>query len=681
MGDRVTTFGATACGKRSRSAIGPIVLALLSVLLLTVPSAPAQSPGRPNASDLPGSVVLGAGIAVCERNRPVVSRVVLVPDADTYLQEVARWSPLGQWPVLFENDPRAAAFIRAFRPEEILVVPKTDRRLPPDSEIRDLVIAGAAKVAWGARELGIDWKRIYDPIGWVPPGLVVTSSSDPAWTAAVALSAGRGLPLAFIDDALGPVDGEMSEVGVRALAREIEKAAAATGYAWKGLGDELDAVAICRSMPGRCRFSPPPGVTVRIPNRPKNEGPFATTDVLCRGDNGERWGYAGWIWGDEARAASMAMSSLFLERRNVWIVSGYPDKGGWAEYAVEEAATELAQAGYASMSFEGERASIEEWRRLTMGAIPPDILYLNSHGNPREFHLHEDARAVPQDFPFAERPMVLGMVHSFALQRPNDPTTVGGRALQRGVYAYIGSVDEPYLAAFVPPLLQTRRIRAGVPVLLAGRWWPGEGAMSGIWKITTIGDPFMLAPPPGTVPRRIVPLTEAPSIPAGRPLVDRAQELMAEIAETPDRAGDAVDLLVLLDRDQLAIDLWENLMQEGSAVAIAAASSRIIDPLFRARKWRELVRAYRRIPAELRDDDARDMLWHLLAPRLSGIQSRETILLLRSQIREPQVEEDLRLLMPHLDRVLGAGAGRAEVRRRLAEERDEARRARLERLL
>ena len=66
------------------------------------------------------------------------------------------------------------------------------------------------------------------------------------------------------------------------------------------------------------------------------------------------------------------------------------------------------------------------------------------------------------------------MVHSFSLQRPDDANTVGGRFLSRGVYAYVGSVDEPYLAAFVPPALQVRRLAVGVPFLLAGRMWPGE---------------------------------------------------------------------------------------------------------------------------------------------------------------------------------------------------------------
>ena len=69
---------------------------------------------------------------------------------------------------------------------------------------------------------------------------------------------------------------------------------------------------------------------------------------------------------------------------------------------------------------------------------------------------------------------------------PDDGKTVGGRWLERGVYAYVGSVDEPYLEAFVTPRLLTNRLQMLTPFLIAAREIAAPP-----WKITTIGDPLM----------------------------------------------------------------------------------------------------------------------------------------------------------------------------------------------
>ena len=662
-------------------------IALVVALLLIAPGVSpvsGQQASKPQASSKkeppPWQVILGAKVALCEKNRPIVSRVVLVPDPDTWLQQVARWSPAGQWPVLFESDPRTAAFIRAFDPEEILRVPATARKLPDDQEQRQALMLGACNIAWGAIDPRIPQKEVFKRYGWKPPGFAVTTTRDPAWTAAVALAAGRGLPLVFLDGDLGAVNGEMSSAELERLEQGLRTAAEETGYTWDRLGDDLDAVAICRSMPVRCRTTPPPAARVSLGGRDPGDGPYATTDALCRNDDGSRWAYVGWIWGDEARSASVAMSSLFLQRRNAWFVSGYQDTGPWATYAVEDAAVELAEAGYASLYFDDDKASLEEWRRLLLGGFPADILYLNSHGMAWKFHLFEDEEALPQDMPFLQRPMALSMVHSFSLQKPGDPNTVGGRALRRGVYAYIGSVDEPYLTAFVPPILQTRRLRVGVPFLLAGRQWAGSGPMAGIWKITTIGDPFMIAPPPDMFHVPMVPLADAVPVPDAVPLIDVARENMKAIADDPDRAFDAIQGLVLLGRDKLAIELWERLQENGDPAAISAAASAVLDPLFRSRQWGEFVEAYDRLPRESRNADTRDMLWHLAAPRLSSIQDPQTMSLLRQEIREPFPQADLELILPHLDRALGPGSAQSELARRIDAEPDERRRAALERL-
>ena len=134
-------------------------IGLLTVLsctfLMEMAAARSQSsapkgPPAAAAAPPPWPVLLGARVMLCERNRPVASRVVLVPDAATYLEQISRWSPLGQWPVLFEDDPGTAQFIRAFKPDEILRVPPTERLLPEDLEQRQRLATAVAKISFRA---------------------------------------------------------------------------------------------------------------------------------------------------------------------------------------------------------------------------------------------------------------------------------------------------------------------------------------------------------------------------------------------------------------------------------------------------------------------------------------------------------------------------------------------------
>ena len=642
-----------------------------------VPTVPQQPPAAV-APTPPWPVLLGARVMICERNRPVASRVVLVPDAATYLEQISKWSPLGQWPVLFEDDPGTSQFIRAFQPDEILVVPATARRLPEDLEQRQQLATAVAKISFGATDPRIGFREHYEKLGWRPPGFVVASMNDPAWTAGVALAAGRGLPLVFVDGDFGGPNGELSARRLRELELMIRDGARSTGYEWAGLGDGLDAVAICRSLPGRCRMDVPKAAQVRLQGRAPS-GPYATMDAICRNDDGQRWGYAGWIFGDEGRSAVMAMSSIFLDRRNIWMFSGYEKQGQWNVYEVSKPAGRLAELGYASLFFEEGDADLASWIRLLRGAIPADVLFMNSHGSPTLFHVSGNQRAYPQDIPFSEKPLALQMIHSFSLKQPATPDTVGGRFLERGVYAYVGSVDEPYLSAFISPRLAVERLAAGVPFLLAGRYWPGGGMMSGVWKITAIGDPFMQAIPPQL--RVIKPATDPPAIEGGVNLLESAKAMMAATKTNPMQGAEAIRLLELLGRDKIAVQIWKNIESSDDQAAIAAAAPEAIGPLFREKDWPDFMAAYGRLSRENRSRDSRDMLWHLATPRLNSITDPNTIAFLSAEIREPMPAVDLERLMPHLDRVLGRGAGRAAVQRYLEDESDASSRKALQALL
>ena len=191
---------------RGGNAISHLIISVMSIMVTigtALPASIGMAQAPPDAPVTrpapPWPVLLGAKVMLCEQNRPVASRVVLVSDESTYLEQISKWSPAGQWPVLFEDDPGTPRFIRAFAPDEVVRVPSTERLLPEDRDIRRKLAAAVTKISFGATDPEATYAEVYANFGWRPPGFVVTSMDDSAWTAAVAISAARGVPLAFVD--------------------------------------------------------------------------------------------------------------------------------------------------------------------------------------------------------------------------------------------------------------------------------------------------------------------------------------------------------------------------------------------------------------------------------------------------------------------------------------------------
>src|SRR5215510_11407694 len=80
----------------------------------------AQPQPAPPAPPMHWAIALGTRALVTERTAVCVDRVVLVPDAATYLHEISLWSPQRRWPVLFEDRVLAPMFIRRFKPAQVV---------------------------------------------------------------------------------------------------------------------------------------------------------------------------------------------------------------------------------------------------------------------------------------------------------------------------------------------------------------------------------------------------------------------------------------------------------------------------------------------------------------------------------------------------------------------------------
>lgn len=608
--------------------------------------APAGPQGA-EAQQIPWPITLGMRVAQVPLRVPVLDRVVIVPDAATYLDEISRWSLGGRWPVLIEDGFFAPTFVRAFKPASIVRRgPATP--LPADAAAQQKLVERAIAHAWcpapAARPKDSPVPEApleaFKAVGFQPCGVVFASMADPAWTAAAALAAGHGQPIVWLDGNLGEPWSSMPVPAVVSLSETIERGVRETGLPYGALGDAIDAVTLCRVASGRALV--PPGPRYALPQGAsiKGDEAVALTDALCRDEVGKRWAVAGWIFGDQARSAYMAMSSLFLDRSTALCFNSYESDGQWGRYGMAEAEAALKEAGFAVTVIDGPQASGGAWVNMCMGGISPDVLLVNSSGNVDFFELWSKMKLRPEQVPIANRPVAMQFIHSWSLGMPEVVDTVGGRWLDHGAYAYVGSVWEPFLSAFVPPVLFTQRFVNLVPFAWCARWT--EGPMDALWRVTVIGDPLMttLGPKRPRPPRQAADPLSADR--GERELRDAARESLVA-AKAGDGAADyaaAMRALVLSGDDAVAQQVWAVASAKGPAVAAACAVD-ALGPLFRAKDADAFLAAFRAAPPDRLSLRDRDMLWQLWTPTLSSVKDAATLEWFATQVRERRPYVDL----------------------------------------
>jgi hypothetical protein len=425
---------------------------------------------------LPWQIQTGLRVASLRARVPTVDRVVLVPDEATFLAAIQQWSLSGRWPILIEDQQYTQMFIQRFRPAEIIHLPQVKQPLPTGRELRQRMLRAAA-VAWSPTK-GESLTQTWQRLGWQPLGVVITSERDPARLAAVALAADRGQPLAFLDRDFGSPNETLSPTEWQSLQTSVQRLVKDTGYPYADAGDLIDTVTIVRQL----------AVKYQLGEKAKEE--FAVTDGLARHSNGQRWAIAGWIYGSPARAIYQAMCSIFLAQKTALFYNSYPNEDAWGQYGMDEAAHRLGEVGFGVELIQRPEAGVQNWGRSTQG-LDRDLIFVNTKGGPSSFDLG-DGQAFVRDVPFLHSPTAVHFIHSWSATAPGDRNTVGGRWLEQGAYAYVGSVHEPYLQAFISPGLLVERLRLSVPFLIAARQIEAPP-----WKITTIGDPLMTILKPG----------------------------------------------------------------------------------------------------------------------------------------------------------------------------------------
>lgn len=625
---------------------------------------PPPQPGQTQQlrfEELPPAMRLGLRADSVRRSAAVIRTVVLVSDPASYVEAVARWSIKGRYPVLFDDGSALmrediARFVRAFKPDRVVRFSAADEaRLraergdnapaplwPADAAGRQAMMDGALFRAWGtasAQEFVAKLAELQLP----PPGVVVANPSDPAWPAALALAAGRAQP--FLWGALsGSVNGTLASDEAERFCASLETSCQNMGLPWRDLGDAVDAVTLCLNAPARVQM----GVDKIV----------ALTDLIGRRlpdgapdrENGVRWAWAGQVFGSEAQSSYRAMCPLFLPSvpsTRAWLFDGYSDTTPWNAFDMTKAGEMIRQGGGSGPTgietlvddaFDGVGRS--HWLRRVARPIDAGLILVNTKGMSESFDL-DPGICRSGDVPSLVTPAVVHFVHSWSAEAPAERATIAGRWLERGAYAYAGSVHEPFLQAFVPQPAFAARMVSYFPLGAAARL---DGPA---WRIAVLGDPLLTFGPAPPTSDLTLPLEG---------VHDVAEDVPAALKE--DRFADALDLLTLLGRDGDAVRLATALRSADPKAFTPEVARAAIPALFREGELEDLVAASQQAAGLAGDLEPplRDFIWLAGSARAEAASSQpdeKLIGALRAAIRPDQAGADAATIAPAMTILYG----------------------------
>jgi len=551
----------------------------------------------------------------------VIPSVVIVEDAASYLAAISAWKGPERFPVLWDDGSvRARAdiarFVRGFGPDEVVRYAAADEPAWPAERAERIGRIERALFATVLHEGEPESMRGYAERlreAQVPMvGLVLTDPDDPGWAGSLALAAGHFQPLGFMNSP-GSIGGSLRPEQALEIEHFARSLADAFGLAWAGPIDEVDALTIGFDCPAKVLMSSSP-----------NEF-LATTDLLGRPttESSERWAWCGQIdCSSEARSVYMAMCGIFLSHNTAWVFDSYPNEPSWNLFDGTRTGSNLVAAGWQATVFDEPRQSLTLWRAACARGIDAGMIFVNTMGNADFFRLRPGDGA-PGDVPLLTRPAGVHFVHSFSAARAGQVDTVAGRWLEHGAYAYLGSVQEPTLGAFVPTPTVADRLARGFPFGVSVR------QRSRPWKLATIGDPlatFRLSGP--RVPDGALPLAGV------TPIGPQAREWTGQ-----ERFAEAIEAFALMGDDESAARLAGALLRDRPDAVDAAVARAALLPLFNRGKPLEVVACFRKLsPRDRRETLFLDALWS--ASRLRMYADADVLSVLRQFLRPGQVAED-----------------------------------------
>jgi hypothetical protein len=362
------------------------------------------------------------------------------------------------------------------------------------------------------------------------------------------------------------------------------------------------------------------------------------------------------VFGTPEQAAYRSMSAIFLVPTRAWLFDGYPDTQPWSNYDCTAAAKPLRQAGLDVTVDDVPHNGESSWRLRADPGIDAGLVMVNTKGAGDEFNL-EPGQCRPSDVPFLRVPAIVYFVHSWSAVMPGERSTVAGRWLERGAYAYLGSTFEPYLQSFIPTPRVADRLVMGVPWGAAVRWDdtpPPNKADQKVtipeaWKLATIGDPLITLGPPPAASAAPLPLDGATAL----------DEQLRTQLDAKDFAG-ALRTLTILGRDKDAARLALAILTDDPKSFTPRVATESILPLTRAHDTAGLIKAYAQLTPNLAAEPVlRDALWHACDSELGSTPNEAMVNLLRANLRSDQIGRDAAELSRPLAKFYGPNVGLA----------------------
>lgn len=636
----------------------------------------AQAQSGPEVAKTAAPIKLGQRVKALRQKIKVRPVVVLVRNESEFADAVAAWRlPEECFPVLIDDGSdlgreNIARFVRAFLPRAVLRWDASQRGaagggtdLPADPAARAAKLSSVVFGAWESEDFA-GMKSAMEEVGSEPVGVVYASPTDPAWTAAITLAAGRGQVLAWLDPSLvgGGAPGDtMAPQQLASLITAIEDGAKATELKWEELSDDIDAITLCANAPSKIKGHGSGGI----------EQTMALTDRLARRPDLTRWGYAGQVFGDAGTAAYRAMSSVFLGVESAWAFDGYEFDQLTGRYNLKPI-MEILTGTPVKLAFDPARSSANDFRGASRGGISSALAYINTKGQMWNFEF-SPGKLYSFDVPMLNFPAVVHFTHSYSAQVVHHRSSVAGRWLENGAYCYYGSVDEPYLSAFVPgPDFFRRFFLFGGPFSCSARY-----EIAPLGKLNVFGDPLQCA---GAPPLRLDEI-----IPTEGPLA--GVTAMGDTVKESLKAGkieQAAAELVMLGRDKDAVRLClaglKARAQDGRPAPDRARLGAIGMPAaFRDRDPAAVATLCVAMPVQMRNDPFYvSLLWQACRPTLSDSPTPETLTAMKSAIRELCALEDLEDLTPAVRKAEGKPGVEAMWKMVIARTADAASRKNLE---
>ncbi|MFK7758885.1 MAG: hypothetical protein AB8C13_02935 [Phycisphaerales bacterium] len=608
----------------------------------------AQTSTQPAGQTAPQTMTFGELYASIEKAEPlrrsglrssllsqsmqVVPVIVIVETAGAYLDAIAGWEGPLKYPVLFDDGTdlsreHIARFVRGFGPSKVVRVQGDGQGQWPkgDAQRQDAI---NASLAASLQENEADWVTTLANLkqtGVVSPGVVVIDPSGPHWASGLALAAGRMQPVLYMSGPSNPY-AELEPGAVLAMNQAIEQGLRRLGLEFDSIGDDVDTITLAMRL----------GIKIRT--GPGERDRLATTDQIGRSDaslGGQRWAWCGQMFGTTSTTVYQAMCSLFMNVESALVWDGYPNTGDWRRYDGTAASRLLEQAEFEVELFDEPRNSLAGFKgRGASGPVDASLILMNSKGTHSNFDLPmaPSGQGKPGDLPILGVPAMLHMVHSFSLSIPRSPLTVGGRWMERGVYLYAGSVDEPFLTGFVPTPIVTQRLLGRLAFAAAVHYDDGQA-----WKIAVIGDPLKTLSPSGRM-LDVIPGPVRTMIDGwgGVYLGERAKE---KLKERKYSAG--IEDLILTGQDAAVVRLARAMLTDKPEAVDDDGAKLMLQAAFREGEHELVLDCYERLSAESRSDRlVLDTMWMAGRYRLNRFQDGRALALMRVNLREQQVVED-----------------------------------------